>query len=244
MIWFSWLLLPVLASVAGFLFWRHGRRRTPAARFLLRDLDPAAIVDAVDSQLDGAHWKLAIGKDGVAVYTSTALPCPFTGFKTVTEHSASLDDLTAFLGDGILGAFSQMNRRYVFGEDIPAPGSSKLRVVRTGFSMPAGMSSREFLHLLHVALRGPERRFVVYHSVDDPELPARRPGFVRCPVYPSGQRLTRLASGRIRVEHLMVYDLAGSVSPWVQNTLLRRGHAATYHAEWLSLVELFEKATT
>jgi hypothetical protein len=240
---FGWLL-PVLASVVGFLFWRYGRRTTPVARFLLKDLDPAAIVDVVDSQLDDANWTCAIEKNGVAVYTSTALPCPFTGFKTVTEHSASLDVLTAFLGDGILGAFSQMNRRYVFGEDIPAPGSSKLRVVRTGFSMPVGMSSREFLHLLHVAPRGPERRFVVYQSVDDPELPPRRPGFVRCPVYPSGQRLTRLSNGRIRIEHLMVYDLAGSVAPWVQNTLLRRGHAAAYYSEWRRLIELFEEAAT
>jgi hypothetical protein len=110
--------------------------------------------------------------------------------------------------------------------------------------MPAGMSSREFLHLLHVATRGSERRFVVYHSVDDPELPAPRPGFVRCPVYPSGQRLTRLASGRVRVEHLMVYDLAGSISPWVQNTLFRSGHVVAYHAEWRRLVELFEEAPT
>ena len=37
-------------------------------------------------------------------------------------------------------------------------------------------------------------------------------GFIRCPIFPSGQRITEIGQNQIRVEHLMVYGLAGSIS--------------------------------
>ncbi|MEM9697043.1 MAG: START domain-containing protein, partial [Myxococcota bacterium] len=91
---------------------------------------------------------------------------------------------------------------------------------------------------VHALFRRPldDRSWVVgYLSVDDPELPPPLEGFVRCPIYPSGQRVTQLEHGRIRVEHLMVYDLGGAISVRTQNLFFRRGHVAAYHREWRSL---------
>ena len=48
--------------------------------------------------------------------------------------------------------------------------------------------------------------------------------------------LAEIDGRRTRVEHLMVYDLAGWISPWLQNTVSRSGHVGAYLHEWRNLV--------
>ena len=197
------------------------------------------LVDEIIRQLDDAPWKLERERDGVAVYSCGSLPCPVVGFRTVTFHEATIDELFAFLGDGLLDAFSQMNERWVEGCEIKRI-DDKTRIVRTSFSMPPPLANREFVHVLHLAEPGSGTRVIAYRSIDDdPDLPPVQEGYVRCPIYPSGQRLTEMEDGRVRVEHLMVYDLAGSIRPFIQNVVFHRGHVAAYHAEWSKLVERF-----
>jgi hypothetical protein len=210
-------------------------RRAPPA-------PPSARLDDLD--LDEAPWRLERARGGVAVYSSAGLGCPFVGFKTVTEHEASVGELARYLGEGLLQAMAEMNDRYAGGEvlrELGAGPNHRASVVRTAFRMPKGMAGREFVHLLYERRRGPDEVVLAYLSVDDEGLPPPARGFVRCPTYPSGQRIRAVASGRTRVEHLMVYDLAGLVPAWAQNTLFRAGHVAAYEREWRALVLRFAR---
>jgi hypothetical protein len=190
-------------------------------------------------QLDTTDWQEGLISPQVQVYYSRELPAPVVGYRTVTEHDARPEELFGFLGTDMLEAFSKLNRRFLFAEQLQA----EPRVVRTGFSMPPGFSSREFLHLL-VCTQLDERVWVVaYGPVGDESLfPVVRNGFIRCPMYPSGQRITVTGGGRTRVEHLMVYELGGWISHRLQNSVFHAGHLRAYHDEWLGLVQRFGTA--
>jgi hypothetical protein len=209
---------------------------TTAAQTPRRSADE--LVRTIFEQLDDPGWRLDRRTPEVAVYSHRGLPAPVVGYRTVTEHDADLSALAGFLGAGLFDAFRTLNARFAFGEVLrDAP-----RVVRTGFTMPPGFAGREFVHLLHEASVGDDVRVVAYDAVDESDLPPPHEGFLRCPMHPSGQRLTRLATGRVRVEHLMVYELAGCVPAWAQNILFHRGHIGAYAAEWQALVSHFRSA--
>jgi hypothetical protein len=212
---------------------------------MLAHLNREALVVEIARQMDEAPWRLERSRDGVTVYSSAELACPFVGFKTVTEPAASVDALVRFLGEGLQLAMAEMSDRYAGGEQIlelDHGPEHRASVVRTAFRMPPGMADREFVHMLYERRRGPDEAFLAYHSVDDETLPPPARGFVRCPIYPSGQRFRAQGAGRTRVEHLMVYDLAGWISPWLQNTAFRAGHVRAYLHEWQNLVRHFAPA--
>lgn len=194
-----------------------------------------ALALEVIRQLDETPWQQGYADAVVQVYFSRALPAPVVGYRTVTEHDVSMEGLAAFLGEGFLTAFAKLNARFAFGEEL----LSEPCVVRTGFTMPAPFTNREFLHSLTDIRMGPDCHVVAYGPVASDGLPPVREGFLRCPMYPSGQRISRLSDGRTRVEHLMTYELAGRVPRWAQNTLFHRGHLNAYCAEWTELVRHF-----
>lgn len=198
------------------------------------------LVDAILADLDHPGWVLESRRDGVAVYSNRELAAPYVGYRTIVEVGADLDEVTAFLGPGLLDAFSRMNALYVDG-DVLREGP-EADVVRTRFAMPWPMAGREFVHLLAVAAPADDLRVVAYHGVEGAGLPAPTDGYVRCPIHPSGQRLSRLPRGGTRVEHLMVYGLAGAVPRWAQNHLFHRGHVKAYHDEWRGLIDRFGSA--
>jgi START domain len=212
------------------------RRRLPPARRRFADVDPAELAATMDRQLDTAKWREHARCDGVTVYSASDLDCPFVGFRTVTEHRGiEPEAIVAYLGPGLLDAFAEMNAQYVDGQELRPADARGVSVVRTAFAMPGPLADREFVHALFTRREGGDRWFVGYLSVDDDDLGPVADGFVRCPIYPSGQRITRLPSGVVRVEHLMVYDLAGGIAPWVQNTVFHRGHVGAYLTEWRTL---------
>lgn len=195
-----------------------------------------ALACEVVRQLDTTDWQKGRVSPQVQVYFSRVLPAPVVGYRTVTEHDARPEELFAFLGAHMLGAFSQLNKRFVFAEQLQTGPD----VVRTGFSMPPGFSSREFLHAL-VCTRLDERTWVVAYGPvgDESPYPAARDGFIRCAMYPSGQRISIIDNRRTRVEHLMVYELGGWISHRLQNSAFHAGHLRAYHDEWLGLVQRF-----
>jgi hypothetical protein len=198
-----------------------------------------ALVRTLGCWMDDFPWRRERAEDGVTVYSASRLPCPFEGFMTVTEPRAPVDALARFLGEGLLEAMAEMNDRYVGGEivrRIDDGPDHRTTVVRTAFRMPPGMAGREFVHLVHERRRSRDEAFVAYGPVDEDDLPPPPQGFVRCPIYPSGQRLRAIGGGRTRVEHLMVYALAG----WAQNTLFHAGHVRAYLDEWKGLLRRFE----
>lgn len=228
-----WALIPATLIAIGMVL---GVRRTPPVQRRSRDVDPDALASTIAHQLDHAHWTPRADRRGVTVFSATDLDCPFVGFRTVTIlEGIAPEDVVADLGDGLLAAFETMNARYVDGQELRPEDDRGVRIVRTAFSMPSPLADREFVHALFTRRLDDDTWIVGYLSVDDDDLPPVAEGFVRCPIYPSGQRITRLSDGRVRVEHLMVYDLAGAIAPRVQNTLFLRGHVDAYVDEWSGL---------
>lgn len=182
--------------------------------------------------LDTAPWTEGYRDDTVTVSSSDGLGAPVVGYRTVTEPAAPIETLAAFLGPGLIDAFSKLNARFAFGETLVASPW----VVRTGFSMPTGFAPREFVHSMACEWLGADVHVIAYGPVDESALPKPRAGYIRCPIWPSGQRLTRLGPNATRVEHLMTYALDGSVPRWAQNRFFHRGHLGAYRDEWTRLV--------
>lgn len=202
--------------------------------------DLGALVARIRSDLDRGDWRHERTRTGVSVYSHRGLDAPVVGYRTVVEVDARAAEIAAYLGPGLLDAFAEMNHLYVDGHVLLERDGR--RVVRTRFSMPGPMAGREFVHLLHVAQVASNEYVVAYLGVEGDPLPAVSDGYVRCPVYASGQRITERADGTTRVEHLMVYELSGGVPRWAQNHLFHRGHVDAYLREWRGLVERFGAA--
>jgi len=195
---------------------------------------PADSARLVAEQLDTTPWQPAGVAGPVQVFSSTKLPARVRGYRTVSEPACNADDVAAFLGAQMLDAFAVLNDRFAFAETLV----QEPWIVRTGFTMPTGFRSREFVHSV-VRHSDGDVHFVIYGVVDDAELPPPRPGFIRCPMHLSGQRITPLDDGRCRVEHLMTYELGGLVPHWAQNSVFHRGHVDAYVKEWSRLLTHF-----
>ena len=190
------------------------------------------LVDAILQCLNESDWQIQARRDGVTVYTSPSPDNPYLGFRTVTVIHAAYRKVVAFLGSNLFDAMSGMNRRYIEGGVVDLPSST----VRTAFRMPPGMRNRDFVHSLGIHEVNPGTTVVAYGPKPPGLFPVKN--YVRCPMFPSGQRISRLENGRVRVEHLMVYGLGGAVTPFVQNHLFRRAHIRAYLDEWTRLGEL------
>lgn len=201
-------------------------------------LEPASCAAELVRQLDTIAWTPGLDDGAVQVFFSDHTGAGVRGYRTVTHHDASLEVVAAFLGHGILSAFKTLNARFAFGETLV----DDPWIVRTGFTMPTGFSSREFVHALIEHRLDAHTHIVAYMPVDESGLPAPRDGFLRCPIFPSGQRITQLDDGRTRVEHVMTYWLGGRIGPWVQTHVFHRGHLGAYQQEWTRMVEHFAKA--
>lgn len=212
---------------------------------LLADLDQELLIDKMIHQLDDLDWKQVGQNDDVTVFVSDQFDCPYDGFKTVTYHSANAAQLSNYLGRNICKAMAEMNHLYTDGGTIKVihdlGDENYYAIVRTCFKMPFPLQNREFLHSLYVKRRDPNTIFIVYHSIFDKDLPPEKKGYLRCPTYLSGQRITTLENGQTRVEHMMVYGLAGKISANVQNKFFKKGHVGAYLKEWQKLVDIFRK---
>lgn len=207
-----------------------------------REIDGAAVCRAISDTLDAVEWTLEANREGVSVFSGRDPAWRCIGYRTVTEHRVSVEELADFLGPGLLDAFQTLNHRYVEGTEFQSAEEGG-RVVRTSFRMPPGLADREFVHWLGVEPLDADTTVVAYHAVGDSWLPPVQKGYVRCPILPSGQRIRRTNRGTATVEHLMVYELAGRIAPWMQNWVFHRGHVGAYVDEWSKLVSHFGGST-
>ena len=148
------------------------------------------------------------------------------------------------MGRNLCDAMQMMNKMYHSGEVLKViydnAADDYFAIVRTNFTMPFIMANREFLHALKVVRINKSTVLIIYHSVADASFPEVKKGFLRCPTYLSGQRISILPNGKTQVEHMMVYAMLGNISKNVQNTLFKNGHINSYLSEWQKLVDYFK----
>lgn len=212
---------------------------------LSHELNHDALAKRMIQQMDSNSWKLAGEKKEVKVYRFPAIEDGFDGFKTITEHSVSSEEITDLLGRDICGAMKLMNHLYHSGEVLELfydnGPEDYYAIVRTNFNMPFPLTNREFLHTIKVQRIDQDTVLIMYHSVNDEGLPPVKNKFLRSPTYLSGQRVSTLKNGKVRIEHMMVYALAGNISRGIQNKLFTKGHVDAYLSEWQKLVDHFAK---
>lgn len=199
--------------------------------------NPQETLTTIPTELDAQGWNLELDKTDIKVYTKpNACSSSIIGFKTITEHFLPIEQVFELLKD-VCGAMNRINDMFVLGEefrDWTAELDKQGKLVRTSFKMPFPMADREFLHGLHSYQAAPNVYIVGYTPIEEPNIAVQK-GYVRCPMYISGQRITALENGAVRVEHLMVYNLGGSISGAVQDRWLKKSHVAAYIKEWRKL---------
>lgn len=200
-------------------------------------INPQETLTTIPKELDAQGWDLALDQTDIRVYTKpNASNSSIIGFKTVTDHFIPIELVYALLKD-VCGAMNSINDLFVLGEefrDWSVALDPKGKLVRTSFKMPFPMANREFLHGLHSYQAAPNIYIIGYTPIEETSITVRK-GYVRCPMYISGQRITALACGVVRVEHLMVYNLGGKISGAVQDRWLKNTHVGAYVKEWRKL---------
>lgn len=211
----------------------------------MSDLDP--LFDQLVHAMDHGPWTHRQTRGGVVVasghpaFTPGGPPYPCEGFLITAER----DDITlphalAFFHDAC--HFADTANRMTTRSQIIRVDSARVdryrAVVRTGFALPWPLQDREFLHLVATRVdrdaEGRRRALIAYDDVSHDGLPPAWEGYLRCRTAPSGQRVTELGDGRVRVEHCMTYPLGGAITPWIQNHVFHRGHIGAYRDEWIA----------
>lgn len=198
---------------------------------------PADTLVQIPQELDHPQWIRQVDHTDIQVYTREgAGQSKVIGFKTVTYHTTIAVVLFEFLKD-VCHAMKSINDQYVLGEIIESWSTNedpKGILVRTSFSMPFPFTKREFLHGLHTYQQDAHTFIIGYTPAHERAIPVQD-GYVRCPTYVSGQRITQLDNGMTRVEHLMTYRLGGKISNKMQDRWLKKAHVGAYVKEWRSL---------
>ncbi len=203
---------------------------------LPRDNNPVVTLETIPAELDANGWNLETDRTDIQVYTRKgACNSRILGFKTITEHPVTAVTAYNLLRD-VIKAMELVNDQYTHGENFGEWPTDDVtgHLVRTSFAMPFPFSNREFLHGLH-SKEIAEGVYIVGYTPEPGVDIAVQKGFKRSDISISGQRITALPWGGCRVEHLMVYELGGNVSPGVQDSLLKGGHVGAYVKEWRNL---------
>lgn len=203
-------------------------------------IDPKTTVQTIPIEIDKDGWNLEHDSVDVKIYSKFgACNSRVIGFKTVTEHPVSA--LAAFnLLKDVNRAMELVNDQFVLGEVLeqwPTDFDQDGTLVRTSFKMPFPFTDREFPHGLHSQKLNESTFLVGYTPIEREDIPVQE-GYVRCPMNISGQRITQLENGSCRVEHLMVYELGGSVPLKFQDGVIKAGHVGAYRSEWRKLREV------
>lgn len=196
--------------------------------------------------MDASAWRRSVESDGVTVdhahpvYRPGGAPHRVEGFLIRAElEGVSVDHGLAYFHDAchFADTANKMTSASEIVRVLAAPLEAYEAIVRTGFGLPWPLQDREFLHYVATErttdAQGRDVAVIAYATVDDPTLPPPWPGALRCVMQPSGQRVTDLGGGRVRVEHCMTYDLGGWIGPRVQDALFHRGHVQAYLDEWV-----------
>lgn len=195
--------------------------------------------------MDASAWVRATAADGITVDQAHPVYRPggaahrVEGFLIRADlEGVTVDHGLAYFHDAchFADTANKMTSASEIIRVLASPLDAYEAIVRTGFGLPWPLQDREFLHYVAADrttdAQGRDVAVIAYATVDDPSLPPPWPGALRCAMQPSGQRVTDLGGGRVRVEHCMTYDLGGWIGPRVQDTLFRGGHVKAYLDEW------------
>lgn len=203
-------------------------------------IDPKETISTIPAAIDEDGWKLEYDSVDVRIYSKFGVcNSKVIGFKTVTEHPVNASMAFELL-KYVNRAMELVNDQFVLGEvleDWPTDFDAEGTLVRTSFKMPFPFTNREFPHGLHCKQIDPSTFIVGYTPIERVDIPVQN-GYVRSPMNISGQRITQLENGSCRVEHLMVYELGGSVSLKFQDGVMKSGHVGAYRSEWKKLREV------
>lgn len=198
---------------------------------------PDFSLKSIPKELDEDGWEIEYDNNHIQVYSKfNIFNSNILGFKTITEHAVAVDVVFELLKD-VCGAMHQINNRFLTGEIFDnwlTESGLEGKIVRTSFQMPFPLSNREFLHGLHAKQENEQTFVVAYTPIESSEIPVQA-NFVRCPMNISGQRITLLESGLVRVEHLMIYHLGGAISSKIQDNWLKKANIGAYLKEWKNL---------
>lgn len=208
---------------------------------------------ALAHAIHATPWRLARAHAGITchhahpVYAPGTPPHHVTGFLiTATLPNIPLPHALAYFHDAC--HFADTANAMTSASEILQVTSPDLAaydaIVRTGFRLPWPLQDREFLHRVST-WRGPDEQgrdsaTILYETVDLPDVPPW-PGALRCPMAPSGQRLTDLGDGRLLLQHCMTYDLGGWIPPLVQDWAFHAGHVTAYVDEWAAAMTTLQR---
>jgi len=205
--------------------------------------------DALTYAMDHTPWALCFDEDGLQVFRGLPVygpddaPHPTEGFLIRAKVKASRAHGMAYFHDACHFARTanhRTTRDEILRVDDPRRDHYRA-LVRTGFSLPWPLRDREFLHTVGTTVRD-GRGLIAYGTLpaDHPIAPPW-PGYLRCPMEPSGQRLTPLDDGWLLAEHCMTYDLGGRITPPLQNVVFHRGHVRAYAEEWRAAMAVLSR---
>lgn len=200
-------------------------------------IEPATTISTIPAVLDEDGWNLEFDATDIKISSKYGVcGSDIIGFKTVTEHPVSAKSAFDLLKD-VNRAMELVNDQFVLGEVLenwPVDFDEDGTLVRTSFKMPWPFTDREFPHGLHSKQVNETTYVIGYTPIERDDIPVQV-GYVRCPMYISGQRITAVNDSVCRVEHLMVYELGGSVSKSFQDKVMKAGHVGAYKGEWRKL---------
>lgn len=216
-----------------------------------------ALFDALAFAMDHSDWVERTADGGVTVasahpvYAPGGAPHPVEGFLITAElDGPTVDHGVHYFHDAchFADTANKMTSRSQILRVLDDRLDHYRAIVRTGFALPFPLQDREFLHWVgtrrHTAADGAAIGLIAYHTVADDGLDAPWPGHLRCPMAPSGQRVTALPDGRVRLQHCMTYSLGGWISAAVQDALFHRGHVAAYLEEWQAAMRVLTEEGT
>jgi hypothetical protein len=200
-------------------------------------ISPKVSFKSIPKELDQEGWILEHDRNHIKVYSKfNVYDSNIIGFKTITQHAIAANVIFDLLKD-VCGAMRQINEMFLLGETFDnwsTENDLEGKIVRTSFKMPFPLSNREFLHGLHAYQQNEHTFIVAYTPIEDSKIPIQSK-FVRCPMNISGQRITALNSGLVRVEHLMIYNFGGAISSSFQDKWMKKSHIGAYVKEWQNL---------
>jgi hypothetical protein len=203
-------------------------------------IEPISAIRTIPVALNEDGWNLEHDSVDVKIYSKFGVcSSKVIGFKTITEHPVAASEAFQLLKD-VNRAMELVNDQFVLGEVLehwPTDFDPEGTLVRTSFKMPFPFTDREFPHGLHSQQINGNTFIVGYTPIERDDIPVQD-GYVRSPMNISGQRITQLENGSCMVEHLMVYELGGSVSIKFQDMAMKAGHVGAYRAEWRKLREV------
>lgn len=218
--------------------WRRLRPATLPASSAV-DLD-TLLGTCRDLMNQGPNWTTVVEAPAERIAWARVPICSREAFYTTVEVEASVTEVTAAMGDGILDALKAYNSEFRSGavlETLAAGPERAAWVLETRFGTPPPLADRHYVYLLARIWDDDGTGWVLHHSVAADPPP---PGTVRALMYCTAHRFTARPDGGTRIEHVILTDLGGRMGRW-QDRWLRGALTQAYRRDNAALRALFDR---